>query len=462
MALNEPSPGVLESLRIYTRPRMLSMLALGFSSGLPFMLIFSTLSAWLSQAGIRRATVGMLAWVSLAYSFKFLWSPIVDRLRLPLSGRLLGQRRSWMLLAQLSCAAALFAISGSDPRGDVVHVAALALWLAFSAATQDIAIDAWRIESAPVREQGAMAAAYQLGYRLAILVGSAGALVIAASTGWPRCYATMAVLMGIGVLTTLVVREPERIIPRASVLTERRVIDWLERRSHWPGWLRHGGGWILGAVVGPVLDFFARYGLTLGLLLFAFISTYRLTDFTMGTMANRFYLDLGFSLKQIAAVAKVFGTAWTIAGILFGGFAVARLGRIGSLLLGSSLIMVSNVGYSILAAHGVPSVPGLAAVISLDNFAQGVHGTALIAFMSSLTSASFTATQYAVLSSLYSLLPKLLMGTSGLVVDAIGYPPFYLYTASLSIPALLILYVLARRRDFQALRAPAQVAVPGS
>ncbi len=447
----EPSAGALEALRIYTRPRMLSMLALGFSSGLPFMLIFSTLSAWLSQVGIKRATVGMLAWVSLAYSFKFLWSPIVDRLKLPLIGRVLGQRRSWMLLAQISCAAALFSISISSPADHITHVALLALWLAFSAATQDIAIDAWRIESAPVREQGAMAAAYQLGYRIAILVGSAGALWVAADAGWGYCYAAMAALIGIGVLTTLVVREPERIAPRESVLTQQRVVDWLASRGHWPDWLRRAGAWIFGAVICPILDFFTRFGLVLGLLMFAFISTYRLTDFTMGTMANRFYLDLGFSLREIAAVAKIFGTAWTVAGILFGGFAVARLGRVRSLLLGSALVMISNVGYSILAAHGTASVPGLATVISLDNFAQGVHGTALIAFLSSLTSASFTATQYAVLSSLYSLLPKLLMGTSGLVVDAIGYPPFYLYTASLSIPALLLLYVLSRRRDFRAL-----------
>jgi PAT family beta-lactamase induction signal transducer AmpG len=274
---------------------------------------------------------------------------------------------------------------------------------------------------------------------------------LAADAGWGYCYGAMAALIGIGVLTTLLVREPERGAPLQSVLTQQRVIDWLASRSHWPGWLRRGGAWIFGAVVCPVLDFFTRFGLSLGLLIFAFISTYRLTDFTMGTMANRFYLDLGFSLREIAAVAKIFGTAWTVAGILFGGFAVARLGRVRSLLLGSALVMISNVGYSILAAHGAPSVPGLATVISLDNFAQGVHGTALIAFLSSLTSASFTATQYAVLSSLYSLLPKLLMGTSGLVVDAIGYPPFYLYTASLSIPALLLLYVLSRRRDFRAL-----------
>ncbi|MGA8708035.1 MAG: MFS transporter [Steroidobacteraceae bacterium] len=450
------TPGTLESLRIYVRARTLSMLALGFSSGLPFMLIFSTLSAWLSQSGIRRATIGMFSWVSLVYTIKFVWSPVVDRLRLPLIGRALGQRRSWMLLAQVSIGVALLTIAGSNPRTDVLHVAILALWLAFSAATQDIAIDAWRIESAPVREQGSMAAAYQLGYRIAILVGQAGALWIAEISGWARAYSTMAQLALIGIVTTLLVREPHRVAPPVSVLTEQRVIDWLEHRGHWPGWLRHAGAWVLGAVICPILDFFARFGPALGLLLFAFVGTYRLTDFTMGVMANPFYLELGFKLGQIAAVAKVYGTIWTIAGILIGGFVVARIGRLPSLVLGSALIIISNIGYSVMAAHGTPSVVGLATIISLDNFAQGVHGTALIAFMSSLTSASFTATQYAVLSSLYALLPKLLMGTSGWVVDAIGYPRFYLYTAALSIPALLLLWMLSRRRDFRALRAAAQ------
>jgi MFS transporter, PAT family, beta-lactamase induction signal transducer AmpG len=191
------------------------------------------------------------------------------------------------------------------------------------------------------------------------------------------------------------------------------------------------------------------------LLLFAFIGTYRLTDFTMGAMANPFYLDLGFTLKQVAIVAKIYGTIWTFAGIIVGGIVVARLGRMQSLVLGSVLVMISNLSYAVLAAHHEPSVTGLAAVISLDNFAQGVHGTALIAFMSSLTSSSYTATQYAVLSSLYALPPKLLMGTSGFVVHAIGYPPFYIYTALLSIPALVLLYLLSRRRDFQPLRAAA-------
>jgi MFS transporter, PAT family, beta-lactamase induction signal transducer AmpG len=447
--------GWLDAVRVYGQPRMLSMLALGFSSGLPFMLIYSTLSAWLRQAGIERATIGMLSWVSLVYTLKFLWAPVVDRLRLPLIGALLGQRRSWMLLAQAGIASALIALSGSDPSTRVAHMALLALLLAFAAATQDVAIDAWRIESAPVREQGAMAAAYQLGYRLAILTGSAGALWIAADLGWARSYATMAALVAVGVVTTLLVREPERIAPPLSVLTEQRVIDWLARRGHWPPALRHAGAWSLGAVLCPVLDFFARYGAALGLLIFAFIGSYRLTDYTMGAMANPFYLDLGFTLKQIAAVVKIYGTLLSVAGILIGGLAVVRLGRTRSLLLGSVLVMISNVSFSILAAHGEPSVAGLATVISLDNFAQGVHGTALIAFMSSLTSASYTATQYAVLSSLYALPGKLLMGTSGIVVDHVGYPSFFLYTAALSIPALVVLYLLSRRADFAPLRTRA-------
>jgi len=448
-----PASGWLDALRVYVQPRMLSMLALGFSSGLPFMLIYSTLSAWLRQSGIERATIGMLSWVSLVYTLKFLWAPVVDRLRLPLIGAWLGQRRSWMLLAQVGIAGALMALAGSDPRTQVAHMALLALLLAFAAATQDVAIDAWRIESAPQREQGAMAAAYQLGYRLAILVGQAGALWIAADFGWARSYSSMAALVGVGVLATLLVREPQRNAPLASVLAEQRVVDWLAARAHWPRGLRAAGAWFLGAVLCPLLDFFARYGAPLGLLIFAFIGTYRLTDYTMGTMANPFYLDLGFTLKQIAAVAKIYGSLLSVVGIVVGGLAVARLGRTRSLVLGSVLVICSNIAFSYLAARGEPSVAGLALVISLDNFALGVHGTALIAFMSSLTSASYTATQYAVLSSLYALPGKLLMGTSGLVVDHIGYPPFFLYTAALSVPGLLLLYLLSRRADFAAARA---------
>jgi PAT family beta-lactamase induction signal transducer AmpG len=443
--------GWLDAILVYARPRMLSMLALGFSSGLPFMLIYNTMSAWLRQSGIERATISTLSLVGLAYSIKFLWAPVVDRLRLPILGRLLGQRRSWMLLAQLSVVVALMTISTSNPAEDIGRLAWVTLLLAFSAATQDIVVDAWRIETASLQEQGPMAAVYQLGYRLAILVATGGALWIASQHGWHTSYAFMGGLMGVGVLATLLVREPERRAALESVLTERRVVEWLQARAHWPQSLQRAGAWILGAVLCPLLDFFTRYGLGLGALLFGFISTYRMTDYTMGVMSNPFYIDMHYSLLQIAGVVKLYGTVLSLVGVVAGGLAVAKLGRLRSLLLGSVLVIVSNVSFGILAARGEPSLMGLATVISLDNFAQGVHGTALIAFMSTLTSANYTATQYAVLSSIYTIPGKLLMSRSGHIVSAIGYPSFYLYTAALSLPALLLLLLISRRQDFHQL-----------
>jgi MFS transporter, PAT family, beta-lactamase induction signal transducer AmpG len=437
--------GWWQAVLVYRQPRMLSMLFLGFSAGLPFMLVFQTLSFWLRQIGIERATIGMLSWVGIAYTFKFIWAPVVDRTPLPILDRLLGRRRSWMLIAQIGIAIGLVNIAMSDPAQGVLHVALFALFVAFCSATQDIAIDAWRIESAPVDQQGAMAAAYQLGYRISIMVGSAGALWIAADFGWAISYATMAAMIGIGVITTLLVKEPERLVPRDSVVREQRAIEWLQRNAHLPETLRRAGAWFIGAVVCPLVDIFARYGLRLALVIFAFIGTYRLTDFVMGSMANPFYVDLGFTLKQVAAIAKGYGVAMSIVGILVGGIAVAKLGRTRSLILGSVLIICSNLAFAIFAAMGKPSLVGLAAVISLDNLALGVHGTALIAFMSGLTSASYTATQYALLSSLYALPGKLLMGTSGFVVDAIDYPAFFVYTAALSLPGLAILWWLVRR-----------------
>ncbi|MGH8286468.1 MAG: AmpG family muropeptide MFS transporter [Steroidobacteraceae bacterium] len=437
--------GWWQAVLVYRQPRVLSMLFLGFSAGLPFMLVFSTLSAWLRQVGIERATIGMLSWVGIVYSIKFLWAPFVDRLALPVLDRWLGRRRSWMLVAQIGIAIGLANIAFTDPAQGVLHVALFALFVAFCSATQDISIDAWRIESAPVDLQGAMAAAYQLGYRVAIMVASAGALWIAADFGWAASYTTMAALVGVGVVTTLLVKEPERLVPRDSLVREQRVVEWLERKAHWPETLRHAGAWFVGAVICPLIDFFGRYGLQLGLVIFAFIGTYRLTDLAMGVMANPFYLDLGFTLKQVAAIAKGYGVAWSIVGILVGGIAVTKLGRTRSLVLGSVLVIFSNLAFATLASFGKPSVIGLAAVISLDNLALGVHGTALIAFLSSLTSASYTATQYALLSSLYALPGKLLMGTSGFVVDAIGYPTFFMYTAALSLPGLALLWWLVRR-----------------
>lgn len=406
---------------------MLSMLALGFSSGLPFMLVFSTLSAWLRQVGIERSTIGMLAWVSLVYTLKFLWSPLVDRWRLPVLGGWLGRRRSWILLAQGGVALGLLLLSMGDPRSSVLHMALMALLVAVSSATQDIAIDAWRIESAPVAEQGNMAAAYQIGYRVAVAVGSAGALWIAADLGWQASYTAMAACMGLGVLTTLLVPEPAASAVVGAGATPNPPV--------------------LSAITEPFMDFIRRYGWQLGLVLLVFISSYRVTDYAMGVMSNPFYLDTGFTLKQVAAIVKVYGTVMSIVGVLVGGVAVAKLGRVRALVLGSFLVMGSNVAFSLFAGRHEAAPLGLAGIISFDNLAQGVHGTALIAFLSSLTSRSHTATQYALLSSVYALFGKLLMGASGFVVDAIGYPSFYLYTASLSIPPLLLLWWLWRRTD---------------
>jgi PAT family beta-lactamase induction signal transducer AmpG len=436
--------GWLEAAAAYKHPRVLAMLFLGFSAGLPFMLVFSTLSAWLREVGVERATIGMLSWVGIIYSIKFFWAPVVDRLRLPLLHRLLGRRRSWMLLAQAGIAFGLFNIAHLNPVGHLGAMAALALLVAFSSATQDVAIDAWRIEAVPQSMQGVMAAAYQLGYRIAIMVASAGALWIAADFGWTAAYTAMAVMVGVGIVTTLLIPEPQPRVAQQTLAQEQRVIDWLERKAHWPAAMQQAGSWFVGAVVCPFVDFFTRYGKRLAVLMLAFIASYRLTDFTMGVMANPFYLDVGYTLKEIAAVAKGYGVIMSILGTILGGVAVARLGTVRSLVLGSLLVIGSNLLFMTLAFQDDPNLVGLAVVISADNLAMGVAGTALIAYLSSLTSASYTATQYALFSSMYALPGKLLMGTSGFVVDAVGYPWFFVYTSSLGIPALVMLYFLSR------------------
>jgi PAT family beta-lactamase induction signal transducer AmpG len=436
--------GWLEAAAAYKHPRVLAMLFLGFSAGLPFMLVFSTLSAWLREVGVERATIGMLSWVGIIYSIKFFWAPVVDRLRLPLFHRLLGRRRSWMLLAQAGIAVGLFNMAHLNPVGHLGAMAALALLVAFSSATQDVAIDAWRIEAVPQSMQGVMAAAYQLGYRIAIMVASAGALWIAADFGWTAAYTAMAIMVGVGIVTTLLIPEPQPRVAQQTLAQEQRVIDWLERKAHWPAAMQQAGSWFVGAVVCPFVDFFTRYGKRLAVLMLAFIASYRLTDFTMGVMANPFYLDVGYTLKEIAAVAKGYGVIMSILGTILGGVAVARLGTVRSLVVGSLLVIGSNLLFMTLAFQDDPNLVGLAVVISADNLAMGVAGTALIAYLSSLTSASYTATQYALFSSMYALPGKLLMGTSGFVVDAVGYPWFFVYTSSLGIPALVMLYFLSR------------------
>ncbi len=438
--------GWVEAIRVYAQRPVLSMLFLGFSAGLPFYLVFQTLSAWLRQDGIERATIGMLAWVGLTYSIKFLWSPIVDRLRIPFLFGWLGRRRSWILFAQIGIAVGIANLATSDPSTGVLQIAGGALFLAFCSATQDVAIDAWRIESVSVDLQGAMAAAYQIGYRAALITGGAGALGIAQGYDWPTSYSVMAALAGVGIVTTLLVREPRVPISQDSAAREARVVAWLEEKAHWPRSLREFGGHFIGAVVCPLTDFFSRAGIRLAVVVLLLVGSYRLTEFTMGSMANPFYIDHGYTLGEIATIVKAFGLPVSMLGVVIGGFIVAKSGLRLALFLGSGLIIASNLGFALLATTDTATLAGLAVVNSLDNLAQGIHGTALIAFLSGLTSARYTATQYALFSSFYALPGKLLEGTSGFVVDAVGYPAFFTYTAALSIPGLVILYWLTRRR----------------
>jgi len=433
------------ALAIYRERNVLAMLFLGFSSGVPFLLVFSTLSVWLRQAGIERSTIGMLAWVGFAYSFEFVFSPLVDRLQLPLLHRFLGRRRSWMLLAQIGIAAGLARLAAADPAGGVEPIAVAALFVACCSAAQDVAMNAWRIESAPLERQGAMAAAYQVGYRVAMFADTAGVLAIASGFGWHVSYGVMAALMAVGMITTLLVPEPQAPITRADHQRETRVVDWLERRAHWPRSLQKAGEWFIGAVICPLTDFFGRYGARFALPCLAFIGLYQLAEFTMGSMANPFYIDHHYTLDQIAVVVKLYGFPPLLAGVFIGGLLVARVGLARALAAGLALSVLSNLSYALLATTHTPTLIGLGFANAMDNLALSVQGVALVAFMSSLTSAQYTATQYALFASLYALPGKLLEGTSGFMVDRIGYPHFFLYTTSLTIPGLLLLAWLWRR-----------------
>jgi PAT family beta-lactamase induction signal transducer AmpG len=437
--------GWWQAVLVYRQPRVLIMLFLGFSAGLPFYLIFQTLSAWLRQEGIQRSTIGMMAWVGLMYSIKVLWSPIVDRVKLPFLFNLLGRRRSWMLVAQVGIAVCLLNISTSQPSLDLAHVAWGALFLAFCAATQDIAIDAWRIESAAIGMQGAMAAAYQMGYRAALIAGGAGALGIAGEYGWATSYTTMALLACVGIATTFIAPEPAVVTSAETIKREARVDEWLARNGHLPKWMRDFGGQFIGAVVCPLQDFFSRFPFAVGIVIVLFVCSYRLTDFTMGPMANPFYIDQGYTLTEIGTVVKAIGLPVGMVGVVIGGLLIARFGVLRVLFIGSVLIMCSNIGFALLAKFGTPTLIGLGLVNALDNIALGIHGTVLIAFLSGLTNPRYTATQYALFTSFYALPGKVLEGFSGFVAEHLGYFGFFLYTASLSIPALILLTWLIKR-----------------
>ncbi|MFV2031002.1 MAG: MFS transporter [Gammaproteobacteria bacterium] len=502
----------LSTLRAFSHPRVVTMLFLGFSAGIPILLIFSSLSLWLREAGVERAAVTYFSWAALGYSFKFVWAPLVDQLPLPWLSKRLGRRRSWMLVAQFAIATAIALMASIDPQASdygLTLMALAAVMLGFSSATQDIVIDAYRIESADSELQALLSATYIAGYRIGMLVAGAGSLYLAASLGstsevydyqaWRYTYGLMAATMLVGIVTTLIIREPEHSAASPYVdkigeyarflmlflvlvagfvgsfylagdtalllkanLTEafgnRFLVGFVVESLRLAIALGVAGALAYGLIKAefvsyemvnrsylmPVREFFGRYGLSLAWTLLALIGLYRLSDIVLGVIANVFYQDLGFSKIEIASVAKTFGLLMTIVGGFVGGLLSVRFGVVRILFLGALLSAATNLLFMLLASVG-NDIMWLYIVISADNLSAGLASAAFVAFLSSLTSISFTATQYAIFSSLMTLVPKILGGYSGSIVDTIGYPTFFLLTALMGIPVLLLIAYAARR-----------------
>jgi PAT family beta-lactamase induction signal transducer AmpG len=477
--------GLFQSLAIYAERRALIMLALGFAAGLPNLLVFDTLSAWLRDSGLSLEVISFFSLATLSYSFKFLWAPLIDRTTVPGLTHWLGHRRSWMLVSQAAIIVGLLLIASSNPKTSLMAVALFAVLTGFASATQDIVVDAWRIEAAELTRQGAMAAAYQWGYRIAIIVAGAVPLYLADHVGWNLSYGLTAALMLLGSAAVFgAPREQTHSIRgiqlddlKASPVAESA--EWLARlflvvlgalllgsglganadllakivdamgfsgaalKSVWtaksglaaglqlvsvlvgfaviglaatpvPGVRTRPGMYLFHALGDPLADFFARFG-RVAILILALICVYRLSDFVLNIMTP-FYLDLGFSKTQIAEVRKVFGVIMSMAGVFVGGLSVARFGIMRSLVIGAFALPITNTIFAWLATQG-PNMSSLFIAIGIDNVVSGFAGTCLVAYMSSLTSAGFTATQYALFSSLYSLPGKLIASQSGRIVE---------------------------------------------
>ena len=430
----------ITAFQVYTKPEAIRMLFLCFSSGLPLLLILGTLSFWLREAGIDLQTIGMMSWVGLVYGFKWVWAPLVDRLQIPFLSKKFGRRRSWLLFTQVLIASSLFAMGRTDPAKELELMVWLSLLTAWASATQDIALDAYRIESAQLQEQAALAATYQTGYRLGMIWAGAGALALAAweavipgydPTAWRFSYTVMACSLAVGFVTVLFSREPENFSTQNALLVDeslplsRRLSQWLQQ-----------------AVCMPFIDFFSRYQWQ-ALLILMLIATYRISDVVMGVMANPFYQDLGFSKQEVAAVSKVFGVVMTLMGAFIGGVISVRIGVLKTLFLGGALSALTNLLFAWLATQG-HNIIYLICTVSADNLAAGIASVAFLAYLAGLTNKAYTATQYAIFSSIMLLLPKFLAGFSGFVVESIGYFGFFVATAAIGLPVLLLIAAISR------------------
>jgi PAT family beta-lactamase induction signal transducer AmpG len=435
----KPQARTLDVVRALGRPKVAKLLGLGFSSGLPFLLTAATLGYWLRDKGVSLAAIGFISWVGLAYSFKFLWAPIVDGVT-PFGFAGLGRRRSWLLLTQGVLIAGLIAMAVIKPEGGLGALGAAALLVAFASATQDIAVDALRIEAADDEEElGLITGAFQLGYRLAVLCSDALILIAAQHLGWPLAYGLMAALMLIGVACTLLIREPAR---AEQALANKR-----------PLWTPRG---LFDGVAGPFVAFFRTYG-WLALVMLLMITLYRVPEFVMGPMATPFYHDLGFAKDFVGGIRLSAGLAGTFCGIPAAGLIAAALGRMRGLIVGAILQGVAIASFSLLAIFG-PDPRLFAMVMFLDNFGVGAAGVLLVIYLSGLTSLGYTATQYALLSSTYTWVGKALKGFSGVMVETLqqgrspmeGYALFFIGCGAVGIPALLLCLYLARaqRADY--------------
>jgi PAT family beta-lactamase induction signal transducer AmpG len=409
------------SLAIYREPRLLAILLMGFASGLPLALTGATLGVWLAEAGLSLTAIGLFALVGTAYNFKFVWSPVIDRLPLPVLTRLLGRRRSWAVFIQALLGLAIFGLGFADPRVDPWWTAFGAVAVAFLSASQDIVIDAYRVELLEEREQAAGAAATQVGYRFGILASGAGALYLATFFGWQTTFAVMGCLMGVGIATVLMTREPER---SAAVAPPRKGL----------------AAWLQDAVVAPFADFVTRPNWSL---ILVFVVLYKLGDALAGTVSSPFYVAMGFSKIEIANVSKIFGVVSTLVGVALGGIVTYRLGLLRGLMVCGVLQMLSNLMFAIQAVVGY-DIPMLMATIAVENVTGGMGSAAFVAYLSSLCSVSYTATQYALLSSLAATARTMLSSSGGWLAETLGWVPFFGLTVLAAVPGLLLLVWISR------------------
>jgi len=491
----KPETSWSNAFNIYLNRRVLSMLFLGFSAGLPLFLIFSTLSLWLRDAGVDRSAVTYFSWAALAYSFKFIWAPVIDKLPLPFLHGLFGRRRSWLLVAQLAVILAIVWMAMIDPAKGLNGMAFAAVLLGFSSASQDVVIDAYRIEAVRKEFQAAMSAMYIAGYRVGMLVSGAGGLYLASYfgaensysyTAWQTTYLIMAIVMMIGVTTTLLIKEPEInnkidvylhdlsdylrffvmfIVMVTAFIYGYKIFNFELSNDFVNEFLRLvisllfalAGIYLLvvlnivnrqmvySTYIEPVADFFKRYGKA-AILLLLLVGLYRISDIVLGVISNVFYHDLGFSKNEIATTTKVFGIIMTLFGGFLGGLMTMRYGVMRILLLGAILSAFTNLLFMWLAQSGADIVL-LSGVIAADNLSAGLASAAFIAYLSSLTNISFTAVQYAILSSLMTLFPKLLGGYSGSMVNELGYSNFFLMTTLMGLPVIFLIYYLMRNNS---------------